>query len=373
MSASLYNAVYTLNVVFLTSSLYSWIWKRFYVPEAYRDNFGELFPARRTLATMYLLQLTEIPFLFNLDKPGALFYANGTAMLVFVSYLVILIRGYFFLEFPSPLRIFFFMHPVFVCYVGLLLPIIGVVEYTPLFQTIMTIVILFLFLGYLFILDRLRHKVMRVVREIDEDEFSNESDFPVKFAKSVKWLPLIACLMLLATFLMNSYIAKMVRDVVFSVINIWFALYTMNPHRKAKKLPKVLKKKEDDEVSDSTVKYRLSQKYCYDMEKKLVDMIRDKKLYLEEHFTMNDLTEIMHTNRNYLSEVIARSEFQSFYRLINTMRIEHACDMLQNDSNAKLEIVAIESGFTSGSAFSQVFKRLKDMTPKEYISQIHQE
>ena len=371
MSNSLYIAVYTINIVFLTTSLYSWILKRIYVPDAYKDNFGDLFPARRTLASMYILQLTEIPYLIVLDRPEALFYVNGIALLIFTSYLGILVRGYFFLEFKTPRKMFFFMHPVALCLIILLLPLLGIIEFTPLFRTIMTVFILLLYIGYIYILDKLRQKVVYVVREIDENEYSNESDFPVKFAKSVKWLPLLASLLLLVTFLLNSYIAKMVRDICFIIINTWFAIYTLNPHRNTRKLPKELKKKTDEETTEVQNKYRLTEKYCKDTETKLINIIQEKKLYLEEHFTMNDLIEIMHINRNYLSEVISRSEYQSFYRLVNSMRIEHACDVLKNDPTMKLEQVAIASGFSSGSSFSQIFRRVMNVSPKEYISQIH--
>ena len=373
MSFSFYLAIYTINIIFLTSSLYSWVLKRFFVSEAYKDNFGELFPARRTLATMYLLQLSEIPYLFFMDRPEALFYVNGTALLVFTSYLGILIRGYFFLEFKTPRKMFFYMHPVFLGWVVLLLSMVGIIEFTPLFRTIMTVYILLLFVGYIYLLDTLRQRVMHVVQELDENEYSNESDFPVKFAQSVKWLPLMACLLLLVTFLFNSYTAKMVRDIIFICINSWFAIYTLNPHRHTKKLPQELKKQDEIEQSETPVKYRLSEKYCKDTKEKLIEIIKDKKMYLEEHLTMNELTDIMHTNKNYLSEVIARSEYQSFYKLINTLRIEHACEMLQTDSSLKLEQVALESGFSSGSAFSQIFKRIKNITPKEYIGTIHAE
>ena len=350
MSNTMYLLLYTTNVVFLVTSVYSWVLKRFYVPDAYKDNFGELFPARRSLASMYILQLTEIIYLVTLRRPEALFYINGTALLVFTSYLVILVRGYFFLEFLSPRQMFLFMHPVFVLWIILLLPVFGIIEYTPLFHTVMTIAVLLTFVGYIYLLDKLRLKVMHVVSEIDENEYSNESDFPVKFAKSVKWLPFVACMFLLVTFLFNSYIAKIIRDIVFCGLNVWFAVYTMNPHRSTKKLPQVLKEKSKTEE---------------------ISLLRDKQLYLEEHLTMNDLIDLMHINKNYLSEVIARSQFQSFYRLVNTMRIEHACKMLKEDPTAKLEQVAIASGFSSGSAFSQVFKRMMDISPKEYISQIH--
>ena len=372
MSTTFYNILYTVNIVFLTTSVYSWILKRFHVPDAYKDNFGELFPARRTLASMYLLQLTEIPYLFMMDKPEALFYVNAIALLIFTSYLTILVRGYFFLEFLTPRKMFYFMHPVYFCWIALLLPLLGVVNFTPLYRTIMTVVILLFFIGYIYLLDKQRQNVMNQVRDIDENEYSNESDFPVKFAKSVKWMPLLVCLLLLVTFLINLYTAKLIRDIIFICINVWFGIYTMNPHRKAKQLPKVLKKMESEEV-DNQSKYRLTDKYCIETEEKIIGVIKEKKLYLEEHFTMNDLTDILHINRNYLSEVISRSQYQSFYRLVNKLRIEHACDVLKNDPTAKLEMVAMTSGFSSGSAFSQVFKRVKKVSPKEYISQIHGE
>ena len=372
MSFSFYLALYTINVIFLTTSVYSYVLKRFHVPLAYKDNFGELFPARRTLAGMYFLQLTEIPYLTMLDKPEALFYINATALLIFTSYLVLLVRGYFFLEFRTPRHMFYFLHPVALCWIVLLLPLFGVIRFTPLFRTIMTIVVLLLYMGYIFLLDKARQQVVRQVREIDENEYSNESDFPVKFAKSVKWMPLLASLLLLVTFLINLYTAKMIRDIVFIVINVWFGIYTMNPHRKSKQLPKMLKKIED-EAPESQSKHRLSDKYCIETEEKIVSVIMEKKLYLEEHFTMNDLIDILHINRNYLSEVISRSQYQSFYRLVNKLRIEHACEMLRQDPSAKLEMVAMTSGFSSGSAFSQVFKRVKKVSPKEYISQIHGE
>lgn len=372
MSFSFYCALYTITIVFLTTSAYSWVLKRFHVPLAYKENFGELFPARQTLATMYLLQFSEIPYLIYLDKPAALFYVNGTALLVFTSYLVLLVRGYFFLEFRTPRQMFLFMHPVALCWIVLMLPMFGIIEYTPIFHNIMTVVVVLVFMGYLYLLDKARRQIMHEVREIDEDEYSNESDFPVKFAMSMKWLPLIASLLLLMTFLINLYTAKMVRDIVFIIINTWFGIYTLNPHRNRKKLPQVLRKMEKEE-SVTQSKYRLTEKYCKEVESKLINVLKDKQLFLEEHLSMNDLIDIMHTNRNYLSEVIARSQYRSFYKLVNTLRIEHACEVLKNDPTMKLEQVAMASGFSSGSSFSQIFRRIMNVTPKEYITEIHAE
>lgn len=366
-------ALYSVNLVYVSVSFYGWLLKTFYVPDAYKEVFGELYPARNTLAAIYLMQVCELPFVFWIWKPEVLFFVNGTSMLFIISYLVVLIKGYFFLDFMKPRKVLVFHIPVYICWIVMFLPVIGVIEFSSLYKIIVTVVVMLIALWYLQLLDKCRLRLMGHVRDIDEDEYSNDEDFPVKFAESVKWHPLIVCLVLMASFIINMPIAKIVRDVILIVMNMWFTIYTLNPHRHSKKLPQDLKKKDNTETSDAPAKYRLSEKYCKETEQKIVDVIREKNLYLEEHITMNDLIDIMHINRNYISEVIARSKYQSFYKLINTMRIEHACEMLRTDSSAKLEMVALSSGFSSGSAFSQVFKRIMDVSPKEYILQIHAE
>lgn len=370
---SLYFAVVLVNLVYVVVCLYGWLLKTFYVPAAYKEVFGELYPARFSLANIYMMQVFELPFLFFIDRPAVLFCVNASALMFMTSYLVVLTRAYFFLDFYTPRRLLFFQHPVIICWVVLLLSALGVIPFTPVFKTIMTIVVMGLSLWYIFKLDKCRHMVINQIREVEEDEFSNESDFPVRFARSVKWLPFIVCLLLIVTFLLNQPVAKLVRDSIMIVISVWFSIYTLNPHRNSKRLPQALKKKDEADEAPASVKYRLSEKYCKETQEKLIALLREKKMYLEEHLTMNDLIDIMHTNKNYLSEVIARSEYKSFYRLINTLRIEHACEMIKNDTSAKLEQVAIESGFSSGSAFSQIFKRVMNVTPKEYITTIHAE
>jgi len=370
---SLYLTIFSINLIYVVVNIYAFLLKMLYVPTAYKEVFGELYPARNSLANLFIMQALELPYIFFVYRPEVLFCLNATSMLFTTSYIVVLTKGYFFLEFYTPKKLMFFQHPIVVCWIVLLLPVFGIIEFTPIFKTVMTIVVMLLEIGYIAHLNRCRVMVVKEIRSVEEDEFSNETDFPVIFARRVKWLPLLLCVLLIVTFLINQPIAKMVRDIIMIVISVWFAIYSLNPHRNAKKLPKALKNKEETEDIPSPTKHRLTEKYCKETQDKLIEIVRNKKLYLEEHITMNDLIDIMHTNKNYLSEVIARSEYQSFYKLINTMRIEHACELLQNDSSLKLEQVALESGFTSGSSFSQIFKRIMNVTPKEYISTIHAE
>ena len=375
---SIPNDIFTLlffavNLVFIVTNVYGWLLKRFFVPEAYRSNMRELFPAQQLVANFYLLQLLEVPYLLMVGQPEALFYANGTALLLFSSYMLIMVRSYFFLESPTRFRLVVFLLPVWLCWIAMLLPVFGVVEFSVAFRQLMTTVVLALFLGYLFLMDRFRKQLVRRMRELDEDEYSNEADFPATFARSIMWLPLIICTLLVVNFLANNPFVKLARDLIFTFINVWFAIYTLNPHRKVRQLPmelqqKVeLEEKEAEEAETEDPKRRLNEEQRQQMESCLLALVREEKLYLNDHLSMNDLVKRLHTNKTYLSEVIAHSEFGSFYQLINTLRIDHACWMLGEDPNLKMEQVALASGFSSGSAFSQVFKRIKGVSPSEFF------
>ena len=363
--------MFSVNLVFIVTNLYGWLLKRFFVPEAYRANMHELFPAQQLVANFYLLQLIEVPYLLMVGQPEALFYANGTALLLFSSYMLVMSRNYFFLESPTSFKLVIFLLPVWLCWIAILLPVFGVVEFSVGFHHLMTTIVLVLFVGYMFLLDRFRRQLMLHIRELDEDEYSNEEDFPVTFAMSIKWLPLVISVLLAVNFLINDPYVKMARDIIFTVINVWFAIYTLNPHRKVRQLPKELKQKMEQEFESGGEDHKrhLNEEQIHEMESRLMALIREEKLYLNDHLSMNDLVKRLHTNKTYLSEVISSSEFGSFYQLINTLRIEHACWMLGEDPSLKMEQVALASGFSSGSAFSQVFKRIKGISPSEYLHQ----
>ena len=362
---------FSVNLTLIVTNLYGWLLKRFFVPKPFKENSDELYPARLPVATFCLFQLFELPYLLHIGHQEALFYVNGTGLLFFSSYLLVLIKTYFYYDYFKPRRLVVFMLPVVVCWVVLLLPIVGIIPFTETFRWVMFAVVI-LFCGiYLCFLVHFRNRLHRKIRELDENEYSNESDFPLSAAKRLEWLPLGICLLMLVNFVLDDPNAKFVRDLIFIVINVWFVIYSLNPHRSVR--PELKDAMQDDETPVATSpksKHRLTEEQCKDMETRLLELLDKEQLFLEDHLTMSDLTQRMHTNKNYLGEVIARSEYGSFYNLVNTLRIEHACRLLAADPSAKLEQIAFASGFGSGSAFSQVFKRLKGVSPSEYCNTI---
>jgi len=371
--------MFSANLIFIVTSIYGWLLKRFHVPHAYKDHLLELYPAHRLVAALYLAQLVEIPYLLMIGEPDALFYANGIGVLIISSFSLVMVWGYFFLRKYTNKQLFILMLPVIVTGAILTLPLLGFVPFSRTFQHIMFVLVTIVSGAYIYRLIRLWQLLHNRILEIDEDEYSNIDDFPVRLAQNIKWSTLVVCLVLYSCFIINDEIAKMVRDILYSVASVWFIFYTLNPHRKLKfTKAKELEQKVVPTNILSSSKNRLSNKQSKKMEGQLLILLLEKKIFLEEHLTMGDLAKQMNTNKNYLSEVIARSEFHTFYKLINTYRIEYACDILSNNPMEKLEQVAITSGFTSGSAFSQVFKRIKNMSPSAFVkslkeSEIHRE
>lgn len=113
--------------------------------------------------------------------------------------------------------------------------------------------------------------------------------------------------------------------------------------------------------------YKLPEKRCKEIECKLIGLIEKEHLFLDSHISIAQLAQKMGINRNYISEAIARSKYGSFYSLINSYRIAYAQEMLQHDPRLKIEHVAIDSGFSSASVFSQVFKRSSGMPPSTFV------
>lgn len=353
---------FAANLAFILTNFYGWLLKRFYVPAPLKEHYNELYPAHKLVATLCLLQLYDVLYLIRIGDPAALFYSNAVGLMLYSAFIYVMVKGYFFLEKFSPWKMLLFMHPILLCWVVLLLPVIGVIEFTQTYQIVMLCIVTLISMTYITFLIAFRNKLHRQIIKIDEREYSNESDFPVQIAKRVEWLPLALCAMLYVCFLINHPIAKMVRDLIFTTECVWFVYFTLNPHRTVR---------QELTKGEGEIKKSLSDKKRKEMEEKMMRMLVEDKLFLAEHFTMSELVQKMGTNKRYLNEVISLSKYETFYNLINALRVDNACRILEENRFAKLENVALESGFSSGSAFSQVFKKIKGVTPREYIDGLY--
>ncbi|WP_083996830.1 AraC family transcriptional regulator [Chryseobacterium sp. BLS98] len=78
------------------------------------------------------------------------------------------------------------------------------------------------------------------------------------------------------------------------------------------------------------------------------------------------------TNANYISEVVNDRKGKNFNVYINELRIDYICSKIINNpeyQNYKISYLAQESGFSSHSVFTKIFKNVTGISPSAFISQ----
>lgn len=95
-------------------------------------------------------------------------------------------------------------------------------------------------------------------------------------------------------------------------------------------------------------------------------LMDEKRLFLQPNLKINDLAQMLNTNRNYIYNAINRRIGLSFAEYINKRRIEYAVKLIEQDHEIHLADVAHKSGFSSPSAFYRNFKLYMDCSPSDY-------
>ncbi len=93
--------------------------------------------------------------------------------------------------------------------------------------------------------------------------------------------------------------------------------------------------------------------------------------YLSKDMSLALLAGQFETNTKYLSEIINKNYNDNFNTFINKLRVNYIIEKLKNDTNYinyKISFLADESGFSSHSNFTTVFKGIVGMSPATFIN-----
>lgn len=122
---------------------------------------------------------------------------------------------------------------------------------------------------------------------------------------------------------------------------------------------------ENDNHNDNENPNADEEKAFYaDIEQKLHTLCEAKMLYLDPDITLETLSLRLAINRTYLS-MYFRSRNMSYYQYINTLRVEHAFRLMQNEPHLSIRKVSEQSGFRSQTTFRKVFQEVMGCLPSE--------
>ena len=105
--------------------------------------------------------------------------------------------------------------------------------------------------------------------------------------------------------------------------------------------------------------------------KSLLGIVEQQQLYLQADISLQALSIETGLSRHEISEVLNQGLGKTFNQFINQYRVEEVKRKLIDDQFQHLSIVgiAMESGFSSKSAFHQIFKEFTGSTPNEFKKQ----
>ena len=84
--------------------------------------------------------------------------------------------------------------------------------------------------------------------------------------------------------------------------------------------------------------------------------------------TLEDIADALHISKFHISHLLNNKLGINFNSYINNLRINRACDMLE-DTEAKISDISEDVGFGSIRSFNRAFKDTMNTTPLEYRSQ----
>lgn len=106
-----------------------------------------------------------------------------------------------------------------------------------------------------------------------------------------------------------------------------------------------------------------------DMFARIESLMRDQCLYKRKDLTIDVLTEILDSNRTYVSKVVNSYSGMNFNNYVNSFRIDRAVSLL-TETEIPVKVLVDELGFNSASAFYRAFQNSIGVPPLKYREEV---
>lgn len=169
---------------------------------------------------------------------------------------------------------------------------------------------------------------------------------------------------------------------VFSLVNCTFLTFYSRkvhpmdiPDKVVEELDVVLSESSDHAVGDSNAQKENNDGESVsggsvgsygDVAEKLFKWCENTQLYLNPALTRDMLCKQIGVNRNVLAKYFQEAN-SSYYQYVNTLRIRHACHLIdENRNNILLQDVARQCGYQNIATFRNAFREVTGKLPSEY-------
>ncbi len=102
---------------------------------------------------------------------------------------------------------------------------------------------------------------------------------------------------------------------------------------------------------------------------KLKSLMEEDRLYIQPDLNLQELAQHLKINTVQLSNTINQAFGKNFNEYINTYRIEEFIRLYTEDDDRRYTMlsIALDSGFNSKATFNRAFKKIKGVSPKDFL------
>lgn len=106
---------------------------------------------------------------------------------------------------------------------------------------------------------------------------------------------------------------------------------------------------------------------------RVVSLMEDKHMFLDEDLSLNDLSAAAFTNKSYLSKTVNIISGRNVSQFVNYYRIQYSLELIRKDPYLKVVSLALMSGFHSAVTFTSAFKLNVGENPSDYMERVRRE
>ena len=99
---------------------------------------------------------------------------------------------------------------------------------------------------------------------------------------------------------------------------------------------------------------------------RVLDYFTECKPYLNPKLTINDVVEVVFSNKLYISKAISQCTGRNFCQFVNYYRVIYAVELFRSDTNLKVLDLATKSGFNSVVSFGMAFRLYMGEKPGDW-------
>ena len=328
------------------------------------ENADYFYPARKLVTLFYASIALIFPYVLAPMDPAVWTYTRTFAVLYYPVFFAVSIKQYFQLRSrkkKSDTVWKLYLGAPFVMIMVMLVPLLfglhdwmvehdKAVLYTAGFVSILFTVVT------VSVLMNLKSEMER----FNTDNYSNDEDFPYKFAKQMLYTPLMWITLVWIIFVTGSRWAKFAIDIITSGWMVYFLCIILHPQRvlRPKEIESEmhkLKAQAIDEINEQEEQEKDESEYDSEDDGTPMDEIKAEVLsiilrrFREPHLLKTEvLLDLGNGKMNRASKFISSI---GYYNLVNMFRLEYARLYKEAHPNAKQEEIALESGFVSRTAY----------------------